>query len=56
MSRQCPVMDTHFHLGVNPLIYFDDDDLMDWMQDNKIDIQVIMQAVSYTHLDVYKRQ
>ena len=44
MSKQCPVMDTHFHLGVNPLIYFDDDDLMDWMQDNKIDIQVIMQV------------
>ena len=44
MNRQGPVMDTHFHLGVNPLIYFDEEDLMSWMDENAIDIQVIMQV------------
>lgn len=44
MGKKYPVVDTHFHLGVNPLIDFDDEDLMVWMDENKIDIQVIMQV------------
>ncbi len=44
MKKEYPVVDTHFHLGVNPLIYFDDEDLLAWMDENQVDIQVIMQV------------
>jgi predicted TIM-barrel fold metal-dependent hydrolase len=37
-----PVIDTHFHLGVNPLTQFSEDELLTWMDDGRIDIQFVM--------------
>lgn len=44
MSKIYPVVDTHFHLGLNPLINVDENDLVKWMDNNDIDVQFIMQV------------
>ncbi len=44
MKKRIPVIDTHFHLGVNPLAHSTVEDLFSWMDSGKIDIQVIMQV------------
>jgi hypothetical protein len=39
-----PVIDTHFHLGINPLIHHTPDDLKRWMVDGGVDIQIVFQV------------
>lgn len=39
-----PVIDTHFHLGVNPLIHFTVEELVQWMDGGGVDIQMIFQV------------
>ncbi len=44
MAKKIPIIDTHFHLGVNPLICCDEELLFNWMDTNGIDIQFIKQV------------
>ena len=44
MSKKYPIIDTHFHMGINPLIHVTEDDLASWIEKEGIDIQVIMQV------------
>ncbi len=44
MSERWPVIDTHFHIGSNPLVHCTESMLLDWMNKYEIDIQVIMQV------------
>jgi len=39
-----PVLDSHFHVGVNPLSTCRPEDLIDWMDTNSVDIQMVMQV------------
>ena len=52
MSKErYPVIDTHFHVGVNIInTFIAEDDLIPWMDDAKIDIQIIFQVnEGFTH-------
>lgn len=45
MSKRWPVIDTHFHVGVNQLITFEaENDLIPWMEEAGIDIQIVCQV------------
>lgn len=39
-----PVIDTHFHLGINPLIHHTPDDLKQWMETGGVDVQIVFQV------------
>jgi predicted TIM-barrel fold metal-dependent hydrolase len=39
-----PVVDSHFHLGINPLIHYTVDDLVRWIDDGEVDIQMVFQV------------
>lgn len=39
-----PVIDTHFHLGINPLIHYTVEELVAWMDDGGIDVQMVFQV------------
>lgn len=52
MSKErYPVVDTHFHVGVNTInTFIAEDDLIPWMNEAKIDIQIIFQVnEGFTH-------
>lgn len=50
MSERHLVVDSHFHIGVNPLIKCEPDDLFTWMDQYGIDVQMIMQVnEGFTH-------
>lgn len=52
MSKErYPVIDTHFHVGVNTInTFIAEDDLIPWMDEAKIDIQIIFQVnEGFTH-------
>lgn len=45
-----PVIDTHFHIGVNALIHVEFEDLLAWIDDNDVDVQMVMQVnEGYVH-------
>ncbi len=39
-----PVVDSHFHLGVNPLVHVTVDDLWRWMDTGGVDVQMVFQV------------
>jgi predicted TIM-barrel fold metal-dependent hydrolase len=39
-----PVIDSHFHLGVNPLVHVTTDDLWAWMETGGVDVQMVFQV------------
>lgn len=44
IAAHWPVIDTHFHAGVNALIHVTEKELLAWIDDNAIDIQIVMQV------------
>lgn len=44
MDRLWPIIDTHFHAGVNALIHVREDDINKWIEENDIDYQIVMQV------------
>lgn len=51
MSERWPVIDTHFHIGVNSMVTFlAEEELIPWMDEAGTDIQVVFQLnEGYTH-------
>lgn len=44
-KKRWPVIDTHFHVGVNPISSFiAEEELLPYMDENNIDVQIIFQA------------
>jgi predicted TIM-barrel fold metal-dependent hydrolase len=39
-----PVIDSHFHLGINPLIHFTVEELFCWMDEGGVDVQMVFQV------------